>query len=239
MHLTFFSLSRNSANGEPSPFSNVLVGCCCPRTKDSDRTKNSPSDKREKIYTELRTSRWLRADCVLFAGSAPMHYDAFAGAAAPPPALDASPEPEPEPKWTRRDDKFLELLCFTRNTVDFHKGASIIGKTEEQMNQRCAFLFAELSHVLESLEVSTPPVWDMETAVMPATPAAEEVVPGAVVPAAPPVAAVESSAARAVGAGGSARKRKKKKAEKWTDYEHRYVHRLLLTSKTSLPKSSA
>nr|TKV95171.1 hypothetical protein SEVIR_9G344100v2 [Setaria viridis] len=146
-----------------------------------------------------------------------MHHDGYAAAtAAPPPALAASPAPEPEPeqepKWTRRDDKFLELLLFTRNTVSLHVTSGIIGKTPVQIHQRCTFMFAELSHVLESLEVLTPPVWDMEIAAMAAA-VEEEVVPEAVVPAAPP------AAERAVGAGGD--KRNKKAAEKWTEYEHR------------------
>lgn len=147
-----------------------------------------------------------------------MHHDGYAAAAAaPPPALAASPEPEQEPKWTRRDDKFLELLLFTRNTVSLRVASGIIGKTPAQIHQRCTFMFAELSHVLESLEVLTPPVWDMEIAAMAV--AAEEVVPEAVVPAAPPVAARKNSAERAVGAGGD--KRNKKAAEKWTEDEHR------------------
>nr|TKW29067.1 hypothetical protein SEVIR_3G371300v2 [Setaria viridis] len=121
-----------------------------------------------------------------------MHHDGYAAAAAaPPPALAASPEPEQEPKWTRRDDKFLELLLFTRNTVSLRVASGII--------------------------VLTPPVWDMEIAAMAV--AAEEVVPEAVVPAAPPVAARKNSAERAVGAGGG--KRNKKAAEKWTEDEHR------------------
>ncbi|RCV19074.1 hypothetical protein SETIT_3G354900v2 [Setaria italica] len=121
-----------------------------------------------------------------------MHHDGYAAAAAaPPPALAASPEPEQEPKWTRRDDKFLELLLFTRNTVSLRVASGII--------------------------VLTPPVWDMEIAAMAV--AAEEVVPEAVVPAAPPVAARKNSAERAVGAGGD--KRNKKAAEKWTEDEHR------------------
>ncbi|XP_072147477.1 transcription factor DIVARICATA-like [Setaria viridis] len=150
-----------------------------------------------------------------------MHHDGYAAAAAAPLlALAASPtlEPEQEPKWTRRDDKFLELLLFNRNTVSLHIASSIIGKTPAQIHQRCTFMFAELSHVLKSLEVLTPLVWDMEIAAMAAA-AEEEVVPEAVVPAAPPVAARKNSAERATGAGCA--KRNKKAAEKWTEYEHR------------------
>ncbi|CAN6272799.1 unnamed protein product [Urochloa humidicola] len=144
-------------------------------------------------------------------------------AAAPPPP---APEPGEEPTWTRRDDKFLELLLFTRNAVSFHAASGIIGKTPEQMHQRCSFLFEELRRVLEAVEVDTPPQWDLEVIAAPATaPAAEGEVPEAVaLPASPlqlSAAAREDSAAPATVVGGGVRRRYKKKAEPWTEVEHR------------------
>ncbi|CAL4969192.1 unnamed protein product [Urochloa decumbens] len=170
-------------------------------------------------------------------------------AAAPPPP---EPEPEPEPTWTRRDDKFLELLLFTRNTVSFHVASEIIGKTPDQMQQRCSFMFSELRRVLEALEVETPPEWDKEIIVAaPATaaPAAgEEEVPLAVgVPAAPPVAARVDSAAPTTVVGGGGVRRRKKTAEQWTEKEHRrflagldrYIGRWKAMSRECLPSKTA
>ncbi|CAL4887696.1 unnamed protein product [Urochloa decumbens] len=164
----------------------------------------------------------------------------------------AAPPPEPEPTWTRRDDKFLELLLFTRNTVSFHAASGIIGKTPDQMQQRCSFMFAELRRVLEALEVETPPEWDKEIIVAaPATaPAAgEEEVPLAVgVPAAPPVAArVDSAAPPTVVGGGGGVRRRKKTAEQWTEKEHRrflagldrYIGRWKAMSRECLPSKTA
>ncbi|RLN07524.1 transcription factor DIVARICATA-like [Panicum miliaceum] len=155
-----------------------------------------------------------------------MPHDGHAAAPPPPPA----PEPEPEPTWTRRDDKFLELLLVTHSIVSIHHYASgIIGKSLAQMERRCRFMFAELRHVLEALDVETPPEWDMEiAATTAAAPAAEGEAPEAATPYAPPVAAAADSALpTAVGGGGSRSegrqvRRKKKKAEMWTPDEHRY-----------------
>ncbi|OEL23853.1 hypothetical protein BAE44_0015127 [Dichanthelium oligosanthes] len=157
--------------------------------------------------------------------------DESAAAAAPPPALAALPAPEQEPTWTRREDKFLQLLYFTRNAVSFHDAWKVIGKTERQMEERCSFMFDELRHVLEGLdEVETPPEWDMEIAATTiAAPAAVEQGPEAVAPAGPPVAAEEDSAAPTVVGGGDRsegqarekKKRKKKEAVKWTAKEHK------------------
>ncbi|CAN6238221.1 unnamed protein product [Urochloa humidicola] len=147
-------------------------------------------------------------------------------AAGAPPAAAASPAPEPN--WTRRDDKFLELLLFTRNTVSFHAASGIIGKTPDQMQQRCSFMFAELRRVLEAVDVETPAEWDAEAIIAaPANTAlavaGEEEVPEAVVPAAPPVAALEDSAAPAMTAVGGGVRRRKKKAVPWTEDEHRLL----------------
>ncbi|CAL5058080.1 unnamed protein product [Urochloa decumbens] len=160
----------------------------------------------------------------------------------------AAPESGQEPTWTRRDDKFLELLFFTRNTVSFHAASGIIGKTPDQMQQRCSFMFAELRRVLEALEVETPPEWNKEIIVAtPATaPAAGEEVPMAVVPAAPLIAAREDSAAPATVVVGGVR-RKKKTAEQWTEAEHRrflagldrYLGRWKAMSREYLPSKTA
>ncbi|CAO2038265.1 unnamed protein product [Urochloa humidicola] len=176
-----------------------------------------------------------------------MPHDGSAAAASPP-----APEPGQEPTWTRRDDKFLELLLFTRNAVSFHAASGIIGKTPDQMHQRCSFMFAELRRVLEAVEVETPPEWDLEVIAAPATaPATEGEVPEAVVVPASPLqlsaAARDDSAAPTAVVGGGVRRRNKKKAEPWTENEHRLflagldrylgswqaMSRELLTSKTA------
>jgi hypothetical protein len=171
-----------------------------------------------------------------------MPHDEHAAAAPPPPAPEP-PEPEREPTWTRRDDKLLELLLVTSSIVAIHYGSDIIGKTLAQMERRSRFMFTELRHVLEALDVETPPEWDMEIAATAAAPAAEEEAPEAAVPSAPPVAVAEDSALPTVvgGGGGTSEgrqvRRKKKKAVKWTPDEHRYAHRLFCLNSFIITKS--
>ncbi|KAF8686207.1 hypothetical protein HU200_043588 [Digitaria exilis] len=167
-----------------------------------------------------------------------------AAAAAPPLAASwgASPSPEQKPTWSRRDDKFLELLLFARNAaINAHDASNVLGgKTPAQMQERCSFIFEEIRSVLEALYVETPREWDdTEITAAAATPKSaaeeEEEAPGAVVVAAQQVAAAaeDSAAATDAGGGGCGNRQTRKKTKKpvqWTHEEHKYAHRLLLAS---------
>ncbi|KAF8689544.1 hypothetical protein HU200_041876 [Digitaria exilis] len=172
-----------------------------------------------------------------------MPHDGSSAATAAPPlassSSSASPSPEKEPTWSRRDDKFLELLLFARNAaINAHDASSFLGgKTPAQMHERCSFMFEEIRHVLQAMYVETPREWDdTEITAAASTPKSaaeeEEVAPGAVVVAAQPVAAAaaaeNSAAARDAGGGGGCgnrqTRRKTKKPVQWTHEEHKYAH---------------
>nr|CAB3446684.1 unnamed protein product [Digitaria exilis] len=158
-----------------------------------------------------------------------------AAAAAPPLAASwgASPSPEQKPTWSRRDDKFLELLLFARNAaINAHDASNVLGgKTPAQMQERCSFIFEEIRSVLEALYVETPREWDdTEITAAAATPKSaaeeEEEAPGAVVVAAQQVAAAaeDSAAATDAGGGGCGNRQTRKKTKKpvqWTHEEHK------------------
>ncbi|KAL6634440.1 hypothetical protein ACP70R_027111 [Stipagrostis hirtigluma subsp. patula] len=166
------------------------------------------------------------------------YEDEPAAAAPPPPAAASSPEPR---RWTRRDDKLLQMLVFVRSSWT-HVASCLAGRTPDQACDRYNRMVDELRHVLFSPGVETPREWDVEIVVAPAAPAVAEeagepAAPLAIVPATP-VVAVEDPAGPTTPAGGGGggggdrseegQKRKmrksggkRKKPVMWTEEEHK------------------
>ncbi|KAL6861829.1 hypothetical protein ACP4OV_017529 [Aristida adscensionis] len=165
-----------------------------------------------------------------------MPYDEPAAAAAPPAA-------SPEPRWSRRDEKLLQMLVLVRNRWD-HVAAHLPGRTPAQACDRYNSMVEELRRVLGEPEVATPPEWDMQVVVPAiAAPAVAEDAGEAsastatalvIVPALPAAADNNHAGPPSTPAGGGegrpeeGQKRKKrrggvgsrKKPEMWTEEEH-------------------